>query len=503
MKTTAIYIRQSIEKKDSLSLDAQEQACIKVCENNDWSYDTYSDSGFSGKNIERPAFTNLMNDIETGKIERVIAYKMDRISRSLLDFAGLVQTFEKHDVKFMSATEQFDTSTPMGRAMVYIIMTFAQLERETIRERIRDSWFHRAKRGIWAGGKTPYGYKSKRKLLEGKMQSILTVDDTQAEYVTLAFNLYIVENMSIRAVAKEINKYGVPTNERNKWTSTTLRTILNNPIYAPATPGIFRYFNDKHCMILNNIDEFDGKHGVFLGNTFTGNGKERKLNPYEERFLIIGNHEPLVDENVWLAAKHKLANNKNTGRTGTGKTTWLAGLLKCAECGYAMKATINSAKVRYLFCRGRRDRGFDTCSNSKHLRLSKIEDLVEEKLFDHINKINLDLVENPPIKDNNEIERKLLDVDMKIKNLVSAIEQGTPPAPINRRIGQLESEREQLINDIPVQSSNINMLAIKNVLENKVKNWDKSNIAEKYSIASSIISIIKIDADNLDITFKI
>ena len=153
----AIYARQSLDKKDSLSIETQIELC-KLESTGD--VKVYIDRGFSGKNTNRPQFTKMMEDIERGLEDKVIVYKLDRLSRSLLAFAAMIDTFKRHDVAFLSTREKFDTGTPIGNAMLSILMVFAQLERETIAERIRDNMHELAKTGRWLGGTTPTGYTS-------------------------------------------------------------------------------------------------------------------------------------------------------------------------------------------------------------------------------------------------------------------------------------------------------------------------------------------------------
>ena len=141
----AIYGRQSIDKKDSISIESQFEFCryeLKGGEGKE-----YKDKGYSGKNIERPDFQRLLQDIRLGLIKRVIVYKLDRISRSIVDFAKLMELFKQYDVEFVSCTEKFDTSTPMGRAMLNICIVFAQLERESIQMRVQDAFYSRCTKG--------------------------------------------------------------------------------------------------------------------------------------------------------------------------------------------------------------------------------------------------------------------------------------------------------------------------------------------------------------------
>ena len=163
----AIYARQSVEKEDSISIESQIEMCEYEARGE--AYLVYSDKGFSGKNTNRPEFQRMMSDIKSGRkgITKVIVYRLDRISRSILDFSTMMDTFSKMKVEFSSATERFDTSTPMGRAMLNICITFAQLERETTQQRVRDTYVARSQKGFYMGGKIPVGFKKVDLTIDG------------------------------------------------------------------------------------------------------------------------------------------------------------------------------------------------------------------------------------------------------------------------------------------------------------------------------------------------
>ena len=189
MMYDALYGRQSIEKKDSISVESQLEYCKYETHGNP--YIEYADRGFSGKNTNRPDFEKMMSDIKAGKIKRVIVYKLDRISRSILDFANMMEVFQEYHVEFVSSTEKFDTSTPIGNAMLNISIVFAQLERETISERITDNYYMRAKSGAWTGGPAPFGFSIQKKIHNGKKVSYLS----RNEYSNIV--LQIFENYQI------------------------------------------------------------------------------------------------------------------------------------------------------------------------------------------------------------------------------------------------------------------------------------------------------------------
>ena len=161
----ALYARQSIEKQDSISVESQLAYC--QYETHGAPFLTYTDRGFSGKDTHRPGFTQMMNDVQAGKIRRVIVYKLDRISRSILDFANMMEQFQTFHVEFVSSTEKFDTSTPIGRAMLHICIVFAQLERETIQKRVSDAYYARCRLGLYMGGRIPYGFQLVDTVLQG------------------------------------------------------------------------------------------------------------------------------------------------------------------------------------------------------------------------------------------------------------------------------------------------------------------------------------------------
>ena len=164
MRRDAIYARQSVEREDSLSIEGQLARC-RVEAHED--AQEYIDRGFSGKNTNRPAFQRMMQDICAGYIGKVIVYRLDRISRSILDFAQMMELFEEKQVEFLSSTEHFDTSAPMGRAMLNICIVFAQLERETIQSRVLDTYVDRSRRGFYMGGRVPYGFALDALTLDG------------------------------------------------------------------------------------------------------------------------------------------------------------------------------------------------------------------------------------------------------------------------------------------------------------------------------------------------
>lgn len=166
----------------------------------------YKDKGFSGKNTNRPEFQRMMQDIKTGRkgITKVIVYKLDRISRSILDFSNMMDIFTKLGVEFSSATEKFDTSTPMGRAMLNICITFAQLERETTQQRVKDNYISRSQKGFYMGGPVPVGFKKVDLTIDGIKTSMYEQVPEEAELVKRIFEMYADVNYSNEDIARAV-----------------------------------------------------------------------------------------------------------------------------------------------------------------------------------------------------------------------------------------------------------------------------------------------------------
>ena len=226
----AVYTRKSSEEgleQEFNSLDAQREACeayIASQRSEGWALvrDHYDDGGISGGTLERPALQRLLSDIEDGLVDVVVVYKIDRLSRSLMDFSKLVEVFDRNNVTFVSVTQSFNTTTSMGRLTLNILLSFAQFEREVTAERIRDKVKASRMKGIFMGGNPPYGYKPKdRKLM---------IDEEEAKNVRWIFSRFL-EIGSATELAREATRRGIRTPRGNAMSKNFLYRILNNRVY--------------------------------------------------------------------------------------------------------------------------------------------------------------------------------------------------------------------------------------------------------------------------------
>ena len=341
----AAYARQSVEKKDSLSIQAQLDLCRKASAND--GVKTYQDRGYSGKNTDRPAFQRLLRDIRADRISKLYVYRLDRFSRSIADFGQLWNVLREHDVEFVSVTESFDTSTPMGRAMLHIIMVFAQLERETTAERVKDNYDTRAATGAWPGGPAPYGYRNGRLRSGGGTVPSLLPDEALLPVVLRIFEEYAKDDASLGTVARGLNADGIPCSRRATWDNVSLSRLLHNPVYVMADEQVRLYYKAMGVRVLSPERAFDGVHGVLLYGK--RNAGDRKYTALREQNAVVLNSVGVVPAEQWLRCQEKLARNRQLGNSGRGSYTWLTGLLKCAKCGYSLKVQTEKELLEPLF----------------------------------------------------------------------------------------------------------------------------------------------------------
>lgn len=248
----AIYTRKSSEEgleQDFNSLDAQREACeayIKSQMHEGWILveKEYNDGGYSGGTMNRPAFQELLSDIEEDKIDIVVVYKVDRLTRSLMDFSKIVEVFDKHKTSFVSITQQFNTTTSMGRLTLNMLLSFAQFEREVTGERIRDKIAASKKKGMWMGGCPPVGYKKEDKKL--------FVEENEAQKVKLIFNKYL-ELQSVPKLMECLKKENIKTRTDNEFYKGQLYHMLSNKVYIGKIVHKDNVYDGEHEGIIDEI----------------------------------------------------------------------------------------------------------------------------------------------------------------------------------------------------------------------------------------------------------
>lgn len=465
----AIYSRKSIFTEKGDSIENQIELCKNYCKTHlnldNIEFSIYEDEGFSGKDLNRPKFKELITEIKNNKFNYLVCYRLDRISRSVADFSNTLELLQEHNVNFISIKEQFDTSTPMGRAMIYIASVFAQLERETIAERVRDNMIQLAKMGKWSGGQLPLGFNSEKfsyinEEMKNKSFAKLVPVNEELETVIFIYTTYLQKG-SILSLVKELNFLGYKTKTGCNFELSGVKRILKSSLYVKSNELTHSYLKSKNYKV----------YGSPNGNGYlTYNKKTDKDNI----IVAISSHKGIISAEDWLTVQKKFDDNKkksidSSNRTGTGSNDALfSGLLKCGKCGSNMVIKYNTKNkdgINYIYY---------TCS-SKNKPSNAIKcatpnlrtDLIDEKLINKIQTYNKDVILNIYNSKLNEL------LKTSNKNLLTSL---------NKQI----SEKTQQIRNIVIELSLSNNEEVKNILRNEMKS------------ISSELETLKLKATNIE-----
>lgn len=370
--TVAVYARKSKYTGKGESIENQIQKCRKYMEDflarekDDGRLDAgveiqfleYKDEGASGKNMERPMMKKLLSDIEGGAIQKLVCYRLDRVSRSVKDFAELFEILASLGVEFVSVSESFDTANPMGRAMISMSSVFAQLERETIAERITDNMMALAKTGRWLGGKPPLGYASRKVELydeSGRKRSHYCLAEVpeEAELVKLIFTMYLQAGSLTKLETYLLNRDIVSRNNK-PYGRYVLRAILSNPVYCTADSRVFQYLCKNSYGIYTEEVFFDGEHGLTAYNKNNSRAKGRRINDVKDWVVAVGEHKGLVSSELWIQVQERLKRNAGMSyRYPRRIGALLSGILQCGGCGSYMRPkggrAAQDGEVRYYY----------------------------------------------------------------------------------------------------------------------------------------------------------
>ncbi len=421
----AIYARQSVDKKDSISIESQIEFCKYELKGGNCK--EYTDKGYSGKNTDRPKFQELVRpkfqelvrDIKRGLIAKVVVYKLDRISRSILDCANMMELFQQYNVEFVSSTEKFDTSTPLGRAMLNICIVFAQLERETIQKRVTDAYYSRSQRGFKMGGKAPYGFHTEPIKMDGINTKKLVVNPDEAANIRLIFEMYAQPTTSYGDITRYFAEQGILFNGK-ELIRPTLAQMLRNPVYVQADLDVYEFFKSQGTIIVNDAADFTGTNGCYL---YQGRGvKPSKKNDLKDQMLVLAPHEGIVPADIWLACRKKLMNNMKIQSARKATHTWLAGKIKCGNCGYALMSINNPVGKQYLRCTKRLDN--KSCAGCGKIITSELEAVVYQQMVKKLASYKTLTGRKKAAKANPKIaalQVELAHVDSEIEKLVDSL----------------------------------------------------------------------------------
>ncbi|WP_160688393.1 recombinase family protein [Clostridium sp. C2-6-12] len=467
MNKIAIYTRKSIYVENSESIETQITLCKDYFKSKgECTIEVFEDEGFSGKNTNRPAFQRMMKEIKLGKFNIVAVYKVDRIARNIVDFVKIYDELEALDVKLISITEGFDPSTPMGRMLMMILASFADMERANIAQRIKDNLLQIAKKGAFTGGKLPFGCTTE-KHSDGK--SYLVIEDVNM--IQTAFNIYL-ETGNLYATHKRMVELGY-----NIATKLSMKGLLTNPSYCESSKEVSYYLQSAGYEI---VGKPNGK-GYMTYGCRVG-----------EPIAVVGKHTPCISSTKFLKVQKLLDTNKERAKLASkdSKIHWLSTLIKCPVCG-GNYILVNNGKKTYYVCtnrvpsKGKKNKPENKCKNAAYIDVIKIEKEVKSMLLDLTN-YDLFLAsykkERTQLNDSIKIQNTIAQNQKSIDNLVDKIALLSTEAslPLLDKIEKLTNENSKLKISLEVEK----LAEIENQISNGNEQYIFNNILEFVKLTS-------------------
>lgn len=454
-----IYTRVSTQEqaKDGYSIGEQETRLTKYCEALGWSvYRVYTDAGYSGATTERPALKELLRDVSLHKIEKVVVYKLDRLSRSQKDTLTLIEDgFLANGADFVSMSENFDTATPFGRAMVGILAVFAQLEREQIKERMSLGKQARAREGKFGGGRNvPIGYDYKNGRLvtnEYEKAQVLKIYELYMQGYPIAEIDRIMFNSGLK------HKYG-------EWNRKTIRAVLRTRTYLGEIKYAKEWYPAEH-----------------------------------EAFITEDVHAAVVKSLDERAAEHQ--HNKRRGRVNT----LLGGLLVCGECGATMtKKTQGDAGRAYYVCNSRSKRQRNLVKNAncgnKSWRVGELDDLV----LNEIKKLKIEPYRPKQTVDRSAVLRsEIQKLDSQLKRLLSLFGNAAiPQDALERQVKELSEQKLRLENSLADEQNRFTQADAVKKIDSLAVALEKADYYTQRALVEALIDHIVLTGDDVDIHWK-
>lgn len=517
MLTIGIYPRKSVYRDNSDSVQVQIQLCKDyagiIYKDQEIEFHIYDkDEGFSGKNTNRPSFRQMMQDVENNLLDVVMVYKLDRISRNVQEFSAMYEIFQRHNVSFISVKESFDTTTPMGRTVMYILAAFAQLERENTSERVADNMLALGTSGKWTGGKCPSGFKSIRQKCGDKEHSFLVIDPETIWLPKLLYKL-LLDGYTITAIERHCRDHGIKSQTGKFLNTSQIYGIITNPVYCQNNPEAWYYFHDAGCT-LPDLKLFDGTKGLIgYGKTKTGSASQprQKMSAWT---IAVGIHDPVIPASEWIAAQKRLGINKQF-RSAKHEAGILKGVLKCS-CGSRMDVRTyykNNIRFSYYYCANMARQGKAAC-NSDYVRIEKIDECFLRKLRSI--KLNPSGFKPLRLSDNGRkpetIKTEIRKLEESIHNLTNALTQAmdspaasyiiTQIADLDKQKSALDGElRKALLDSAAAKSAAETEKEIYNNICYLLDNFDNIDYTGKNELIRKTVKNCIFDGESLRIIF--
>src|SRR5690625_5034139 len=450
----ALYTRVSTREQaqDGYSISAQLNSLKAFCESQNWDIaGIYTDEGISAKDTNREQLKRMINDVKNNKIDVVLVYRLDRLTRSVLDLYELLDLFDKHGCGFKSATEVYDTTTGMGRLFITIVAALAQWERENLGERVSMGMLEKARQGEYPGGIAPFGYDLK--------DSKLTINDKEAKVVKLIYDKYLSGYSMVR-ITKHLNKSNIRTRKGATWHRSTIDNIL------------------KSEFVRGNI--------LWDGNVFKNT------------------HEPIIDKDVSMQVEQAIKDRSTKIRTSALSSNFLfSGIIQCPSCGSNLHGNVikDGGKSYYMYrcsmrVMGKCD-GKNTTVSESQLEEQLIEKLNNIDLSDLVNNVDLNIDQETSTKD---LERELKKIESRkrkwqfawVEELITDEDLKNRMKEENKQEIKIKNKLDEMENN---QTINYDKDDIKRLLINVRKNWNALTRDEKKKLLQSIIKKITYEKD--------
>lgn len=485
----AAYIRVSTDEqaKQDISLPMQQSRLLSYCEARQWTmHDYYIEDGYSGKDLNRPAVKRLISDANQKKFDIVLVWKLDRLSRRQQHVMYLIEdVFLPNKIDFVSVTESIDTSTPAGRAMIGVLAIFAQLERETIIERVTESKQTAASQGRFMGGPAPFGYA------HDKANKSLVIEPLHAEIIKTIYNLYLTGKYGYESIMHVLEERKIPPPSAKQWNDASVRKILTNAIYM---------------------------------------GKiEHKGIMYKAK------HDPIIDEQLWYEVQGII--KARGGRRPTPENNGLInGIVYCAECGNRMRYKMvkqkfpidNPTTSRYYACYSQEKGVYHMVKDRVCKSGYKHVDVIDQKVIDQLMRLSFDeklleRVTNSMLKSNDttaklqkvieKAQKEYSGIDKKVERWATAFEDGAIDiAEYHQRTKELKEKREYLLSEITrienetaaTSEKVIAISDIKEALRNFAAVWEIMPGDERKALVQNLIKRVDVNKDgDVSLEFEI
>lgn len=529
-----IYSRKSKYTGKGESVENQVDLCkqkllTKYPDLNDENIKVFTDEGFTGANTNRPAFQKMMDLIRENKVDSVTCYRLDRVSRNVGDFCNLINELQIYNVGFVSIREDFDTTSPMGKAMMLICSVFAQLERDTIAERIRDNMMELAKTGRWLGGTPPTGFKSQEiqnLSVGGKKKKLFKLKEISEE--KLIINLLKDKYLEIKSQTG-LETYTIQNNIKTKngkrFTRWSLVNILSNPVYSMADFDAYDYFTKKGALVVGDKKDYNGKFGLMVYNKTNQLTKKGKTdNPINEWIVAIGKHKGFFSGKEYVEVQNLLMLGANKRfRKPALNNSLLSGVLRCSYCNSFMRPKLYRNEVdgdlSFSYLCELKDKSRRTKCNHKNLNGNEIDKKVleivknltnskkeyyqalKELANEKINKLNTKSNELYTLT--NEIKKNKKDIASLIDKIKIVPANIVPD--LAKEIQKLKNANVELekqvkilnIDKISIIDDTKNAKIVLDIIDSYFNEFDELDLLQKRTLIKLVVSSAYSDGENL------